>query len=254
MSETDGINFGLPYDAERDGIRFKPQYHRPGQTYRQEGFRVTVNKQDPVRGTDWTPRNRGTTVKTTAAAGTTVISVNSVYYFAKYRQVTFDRGGAGEEAHYITDIDVANKTITLQEGLTNEQAAGKTVDMDMITVTNPDGRTTYIDMVIGGQHATLPGIDLQKARVRPPKSHDWAKDDRLDGFIRVPIALNTYVNAVVFCDECYEAEGGEDDAHDSKESASAIDPNYLLRVVFTSAEATPTEKDLTFSLGTWRVI
>ena len=245
---------GNPYDVGRNASIVKLQFHRPGQSFRKECIRVTVNKQDPVRVTDWTPRNRSTTVKTAADSGATVINVNSVYYFAKYRQVTFDRGGAGEEAHYITNIDVAGKTITLQEGLTNSQAVGKKVDIDLVTVTNADGRTCIIDYVIFGQHATLPGMDLQKAAVRPPKAHDWATDDRLDGFVRVPLALGVYVNAMTFCDECYEAEGGLEDMHDSTESASAIDPNYLLRVVFTSAEASPIEKNLIFSLGTWRVI
>jgi len=242
---------GFPYDDGRSAIPVKLQFHRPGQVFRKEGFWVTVNKQNPTRVTDYSPRNRGTTVKTEAAQGATVISVNSVKYFAKYRQVTFDRAGT-PEAHNIVDIDVANKTITLEEGLTNTMAVGKTVDMDMIVVTNTDGRTCNIDVVMGGQASSLSGLDLQNAKVRPKHSIGWNDADRFDGFIRVPLALGSYVNAAIFCDECYELEGDEESIHDSNESASQIDPNYLLRIVFTSTEETPTEKKLRFMLGVWR--
>jgi len=242
-------------DADRDyATKVKPHIHRPGLSFRTEGIWFTANKQDPVRVTDYSPRNFATTVKTAANASDTVIYVNSVKGFGRYQQVYFDRGGAGEESHYISSIDVTNKTITINAGLTNGQAVGKTVDMDRVIVTNTDGRTAQIDFIFGAQNATasLAGADVQNASTRVKQSVMWADGDRFDGEVRVPYAVGASVQGALMCDECYEVESDEETIIDSHESASAVDPNYVLRIKFTSGEVTPTEKKIRVKLGLWR--
>lgn len=255
MAETEGL-VQQNLDADRDyAMKVKPQTHRPGLTFRTEGLWVTVNKLNLARVTDYSPRNWSTTVKTAASAGATTTYVNSVKGFAKYREVYFDRGGAGEEHHYITNIDVVNKTITLQEGLTNSQAVGKAVDIDRVVVTNTDGKTVQIDFTFAGQNtnAAIAGADIQNASSRVKKSVGWADGDRFDGEVRVPYAVGASVQGALMCDECYEVESEDEIITDSHESSSAVDPNYFLRIKFTSGEATPTEKKIRIKIGLWRV-
>jgi len=254
MAETQGM-VQPNLDADRDGaMKIKPQIHRAGLSYRTEGLWFKANKQNPVRTTDYSPRNWSTTVKTAANAGDTVIYVNSVKGFGRYREVYFDRSGAGEEHHYITSIDVVNKTITLQEGLTNNQAVGKIVDMDRVIITNTDGKTAQIDFVFTGQNSNsaLAGADVQHASAKVRKSIGWKDGDRFDAEVRVSYAVGASVQGVVMVDECYEVEGDEEDITDSHESASAVDPNYFLRIKFISSEDVPTEKTIRLKIGLWR--
>src|SRR3989304_9165458 len=171
MAETPGVNFGGVYDPNRDANVVKLQYHRPNLTYRTEGFWVKVNKANPVRLTDYSPRNWATTVKTSATAGDTAIDLNSVKGLACYQAVMFDRGGGGEEEKTIIAINTTTKTITLSAGLTNDQAADKTVDFDRVKVSHSSGVTT-IDIFPAGQNASaaLAGCDLQNAKAHPDES------------------------------------------------------------------------------------
>ena len=251
----DGWKFQSIDEQRADAGRVKLQYHRDGLTFRCEGIWFKANLGSaPVRNTDYSPRNFATTVKTAADAAATVINVNSVKGFAKYQLAWFDRGGAGEESHYITAIDVSAKTITLQEGLTNSQAVGKSVDMDRVKVSYSNGVTT-VDFIIGGQNATaaLAGADIQFATAWVDETIKLANHDRLDGKVIVPLGVGSEVVGGLMCDETYMVSGIAELHTDSDESASAIDPNYVLRMVFTSAEVSPTPKEISVKFGVWRV-
>ncbi|OHD15228.1 MAG: hypothetical protein A2Y38_04210 [Spirochaetes bacterium GWB1_59_5] len=243
---------GIPYDGDRDAAKLKPHIHRNGLSFRTEGFWVKANKADPARGTDYSPRNWSTTVKTEAAQGATTIALNSVKGLARYQQVTMDRAGT-PEVHYITAIDVSAKTITIQEGLTNAQAVGKTVDFDRVQVTYA-AKVTTINFFVTNQSSTTAtaGADIKKADVRVQEDVGWAFHDRFDGDVMVPIGIGSAIAAVSMCDECYVTKGTYEKIVDAEESATSIDPNYWLRIKFTSAEDIPTEKELAFTIGLWR--
>jgi hypothetical protein len=253
MGFDDGVSIGN-IDQERDGAtKVKLQFHRPGLSFRTEGFWAKVNKADPVAGTDYSPRRFATTLSQAASTGATEIYVASVKGLARYQPITLDRAGTPETKN-ISAIDVANKKLTLDAGLGTDYSQGATVDMDRVKVSYSNGVTT-IDFILAGQNVTaaLAGGDVQSACVHVDDSIEWANGDRFDGEIRVPLGIGSSVAAALVCDECYVARGIYEKVVDSRESAQAVDPNYWMRIKFTSAEQTPTEKVIVGDLGIWRV-
>lgn len=238
-------------DSRGYPLKVKPQFHRPGQTFLCEGFWFMANKENPVRGTDYSPNNFSTALTQEAASGQNQLVVSSVKNFAKWMPITIDRAGVAETA-YIQSIDVANKTLTLTANLSNTHAAAKTVDMDQVYVTYSNG-VTIADFVVMGQNtnAELAGADLQFADAHVDESIGWENVEKVDAYIRVPYAVGSAITAATMCRNVYIAKGVQLMVNNSMESATAIDPNYILRVTFDGGGA-KTEKAVAIKLGIWR--
>ncbi len=258
------LEVGVVYpniDVDRDAAqKVKLQYHRAGLTFMCEGIGLLLNKDGtPARGTDYTPRNWATNLSQEESSGQDELHVDSVKGLAVFQQVTIDRDGDDEESHYITDIDVENKILTLDANLTNAQSDNATVDADQIEVYK-SSTATVIDCWITGQNVTdaVAGADFQAGIARIDDSIKWANGDDVHAEIRVPYAVKTFhaagstVLAKIMCNHVALVKGDLPMRADSEESATALDPDYILRITFTPGEETPTEKNAAFKLETWR--
>lgn len=241
-------------DQDRDfAIKTKPQFHRSGLSFRCEGFWFKANKTSPVRETDYSANNWATTLTQEEASGQNQLHVASVKNFARFMPITIGRDGPNEEVLYITAIDVANKVLTLSENLANTHSSGASVDMDRVFVSESGGVTT-IDMVICGQNSNpaIAGADVQFASARVDEAIGWENIETLNATVRVPYSVGASVLGGTMCENVYICHGHDMLENNSGESATALDPNYVLRVTFKGGGA-KTEKHVSIKLGIWRV-
>jgi len=247
-------------DEERDrAMKVKLQFHRNGQTFKCEGAGVRLNMSTaPERVTDYTPRNNSVTLTAQAVSAQADLAVSSVKGFSLFQQVTIDRGGVAETG-YIASIDVANNVITLAANLSNTYDIGVTVDADQVEVYK-DGDDTIIDYWVTGQNEVtdLAGADFQAGLSMIDEDYGWANGDQIHAEVRVPYASKTFqaqgstVNGGAFCDRMPMCKTIKPMPNDSRESATALSPDYIVRIRFSSGETTPTEKYAVFKLETWR--
>ena len=256
MAEIQGLT-QTSQDAERDyATKVKPQYHRPGQNFRMEGFIITMNKADQVDGVDYTALTESTMLSVNATAGDTTITVSDPTMFAKSRTVTIT-DGSNMDIKTIQNIVASTKVITLNSALVSSyDKSNTTVKMDRLTVSYAN-KVTTINYIVGGQNATptLCGFDVQYALVDFEDGKSFSNFDRCEARVIVPYWTGASwidVSATWMVKYVYLLNGTTEFRFDSHESATAIDPNYIIRIKFTSGEATPIEKKLSVIFGTWR--
>jgi len=255
---ADILGFVQPnLDPDRDGAtKVKLQMHRAGLNFNVEGFIVTVNKTDAqVDGTDYTALKYTANLSLAATAGDTTIKVSSIWGFARSRTITISEG-ATTETKTIQSIDVATKIITLNSALSNSYTTSATASMNQLTVSYSSGVTT-IDYVVCGQNSnsSLAGGDIQKADVYIESGQSFSNFDLIRAKVIVPYWTGASwmdINGPWFCRNLYCVSGMNGLRVDSDESASFVDPNYILRVYVASGDTTPTPKKVCVMLGIWR--
>lgn len=241
-------------DEERDAaLKTKPQLHRAELSFQPEGFGFTMN-QDNEAG-DYTPLTFETTLDGAVAIDDTVITVDSVWGFSESQELFIDKDEAGEEGPLtILSIDPSAKEITLTSALEAAHDDGVAVSADRIKVNyDSDKKETTVDFYIGGQNADscCAGGDIQKGQGRGA----FADFDNCCCRIVVPVWGGSdfiFVNGPYMCRGQYAINGDKEISIDANEAASAIDPDYVLRIIFKSEETTPTPKKSVINLGTWR--
>ena len=246
-------------DPDRDGAtKVKPQIHRAGLSFQMESFIVTVNQASQVDGTDYTALKHIASLMASGSVGDTIITVSDVWGFAKARNVVISEG-ATSETKVIQSINIATKQLTLKTALTNSYTTAAKATMDRVLVSYSDvTKITTISYVVGGQNTNslLSGMDIQYALAHTETGSTFANFDSFQARIVVPYwtgASWIEISGPYMARSLYFLNGVNDFTVNANESASFIDPNYMIRMWFTSGEATPTQKKIALSFGTWRI-
>lgn len=253
-------------EARQFSLRSKLHLHREGLIFQPEGFGFIMGRENIKADGDYTPLAFEAQTTQIANAGATVIYVNDVWGFAYGQPIEI----AGN-INTIMDVDYDESSLTLYSGLPEQLPSGSTVSMDRVRVfyDAQTGKTT-VWFVISG-HVSIPecaGADFQSGigwagpweqndpyeTLDPLTDRGFERFDTCCGRVLVPI----WVGFWYFYPGPYMCRGQRAVDRqpwleiDARESASAVDPNYVLQIEFWSHVQSPHPKEVAINLKTWR--
>jgi len=239
-------------EARNDAMRVKITKQRTGLTFQPEGFWVTLWK-DPTRLTEYDPMEVTSAINKSGGydSGVTDVVVDSVEDFSESMMLTIGT----EDPIQIRSLDASTNTITLKDSTTFAITDDTVVKADRVSVDyDSDDKKTTIKLFITGQESDplLAGADIQAGEFHSESALAYGVTCK--GKIMVPYWTGSSFVTVFGAYMCRgKSLGGKTEMKiNAQQSASAVDPDYILQLELTHTGDTPDAVKADVNLDMWR--